>query len=168
VLELGCGHGVISQVLVDAWLTLYVMDSSPSLLHSFRERFPDVQTECAAAEESAFFHRSFDGLVAWGLIFPLPEETQRVVLTKAANALAPGGKFLFTAPREAVAWNDAITRLESRAGCGGERGTAARDGAAGRGGWMKGRITTTLRSGRCPSMMDGAYRENYPTLASLE
>jgi trans-aconitate methyltransferase len=114
VLELGCGHGVISQVLVDAWLTLYVMDSSPNLLHSFRERFPDVQTECAAAEESAFFHRSFDGLVAGGLIFLLPEETQRVVLTKAANALAPGGKFLFTAPREAVAWNDAITGLESR------------------------------------------------------
>ena len=114
VLELGCGHGVISQVLVDAGVKLYAVDASPSLLQAFRERFPAVQAECATAEESTYFDRTFDGVIAWGLIFLLPEETQRLVLTKAAHALEPGGRLLFTAPRDACTWNDGLTGLESR------------------------------------------------------
>jgi 2-polyprenyl-3-methyl-5-hydroxy-6-metoxy-1,4-benzoquinol methylase len=114
VLELGCGHGVISQVLVDAGVRLYALDSSPNLLHVFHERFPAVPTECAGAEESTYFDRKFDGVIAWGLIFLLPEEKQRVVIAKAANALAPGGRLLFTAPRDACMWNDGLTGLESR------------------------------------------------------
>jgi len=114
VLELACGHGVVSQVLVDQGLRLYAIDASPRLLAAFRERFPDVQTECAAAEESNYFGRTFDGVVAWGLMFLLPEETQRTVLAKMAKALKPGGRLLFTAPRGAVIWMDSLTDLESR------------------------------------------------------
>lgn len=114
VLELACGHGVISQVLVDEGLRLYAIDASPTLLAAFRKRFPDVQTECAAAEDSSYFGRTFDGVIAWGLIFLLPEETQRVVLARMARALKPGGRLLFTAPRGAVTWTDSLTGLESR------------------------------------------------------
>jgi len=114
VLELACGHGVISQVLVEEALRLYAIDASQSLLAAFRERFPDVPAECAAAEESRYFNRTFDGVIAWGLMFLLPEETQRVVLAKTAKALKRGGRLLFTAPRGAVAWMDSLTGLESR------------------------------------------------------
>ena len=114
VLELGCGDGVISQALVDAGLTLYGVDASPTLLRAFRERFPGIETECAAAEESTYFNRTFDGVIAVGLIFLLPESAQRNVLTKVANALKAGGWFLFTAPREACIWVDALTKRESR------------------------------------------------------
>lgn len=114
VLELACGHGVISQVLVDQGLRLYAIDASPTLLKAFRERFPQLETECAAAEESSYFDRTFDGVIAWGLIFLLPEETQRTVLAKMAKALKPGGRLLFTAPRGAVTWMDSLTGLESR------------------------------------------------------
>jgi 2-polyprenyl-3-methyl-5-hydroxy-6-metoxy-1,4-benzoquinol methylase len=114
VLELGCGHGVVSQALVDAGVTLYAMDASPTLLQTFRKRFPTVQTECAAAEESAYFDRTFDGVIAVGLIFLLPEDAQRMVLVKVANALNPGGRFLFTAPQQACTWTDAMTGRESR------------------------------------------------------
>jgi ubiquinone/menaquinone biosynthesis C-methylase UbiE len=71
VLELGCGDGVISLVLVEAALTLYGLDASPRLLRAFRERFPMAQAECAAAEEATYFDRTFDGVIAVGLIFLL-------------------------------------------------------------------------------------------------
>jgi 2-polyprenyl-3-methyl-5-hydroxy-6-metoxy-1,4-benzoquinol methylase len=114
VLELGCGDGVISEVLVEAGLTLYGVDASPTLLRSFRERFPLAKAECAAAEESSYFERSFDGVIAVGLIFLLPEVAQRIVLSKVANVLKVGGRFLFTAPREVCAWVDGLTKRESR------------------------------------------------------
>ena len=53
-------------------------------------------------------------MIAWGVMFLLPEETQRTVLAKMAKALKPGGQLLFTAPRGAVTWMDSLTGLESR------------------------------------------------------
>ena len=114
VLELGCGDGVISEALVKAGLTLCAVDASPTLLRAFRERFPNARTECAAAEESSYFDRTFDGVIAVGLIFLLPEAAQRIVLSKVANALKRGGRFLFTAPRQACSWVDELTKQESR------------------------------------------------------
>ena len=114
VLELACGHGVISQVLVDQGLQLYAIDASSRLLAAFHQRFPEVQAECVAAEDSNYFGRTFDGVIAWGLMFLLPEETQRMVLAKVAKALKPGGRFLFTAPYATVTWEDGLTGLESR------------------------------------------------------
>jgi hypothetical protein len=69
---------------------------------------------CCAAETSTFSDRQFDGVVAVGLLFLLEAEAQRIVLAKVTDALAPGGRFLFTAPRETGAWRDAMTVHESR------------------------------------------------------
>lgn len=113
VLELGCGFGVISTVLVEEGFALSLVDASPTLLGKFRERFPDVPAECGAAEESAFFDRTFDAVVAWGLLFLLPEETQRALIRKVAGALKPGGRFLFTAENRALEWEDSLTGLRS-------------------------------------------------------
>ena len=124
VLELGCGHGVISEVLVGAGpagaglagagVSLFAVDASPTLLAVFRKRFPGVRTECAAAQDSSFFKRRFDGVVAWGLIFLLEEESQRRLIAKMAEALKPGGQLVFTAPHERVEWIDSITERPSR------------------------------------------------------
>jgi 2-polyprenyl-3-methyl-5-hydroxy-6-metoxy-1,4-benzoquinol methylase len=114
VLELGCGHGAISQVLVDAGLTLSAIDASPSLLAAFRARYPGVETACAAAEDSDFFGRTFDGIVSVGMLFLLEEPAQRTVLQKAAQALRPGGRLLFTAPGQACEWTDILTQEPSR------------------------------------------------------
>ena len=113
VLELGCGHGVISEVLMDEGFDLYAIDASPTLLAKFRERFPIIPTECAAAEESNYFGRTFDAVVAWGLIFLLPVDAQRVLIHKVAQALNPGGRFLFTAEERALEWDDAMTGSRS-------------------------------------------------------
>jgi len=114
VLDLGCGHGEpIGRILCAAQCRIFAVDASERLLAEFRKRFPAASAEHAAVEESRLFARSFDGIVAWGLLFLLAAETQKLVLGKAAKALNPQGKLLFTAPREAAAWPDAMTGKES-------------------------------------------------------
>lgn len=114
ILELGCGHGVpISQVLVEEGFDVYGVDASATLIEAFRRQFPEAHAECSAVEESEFFGRMFDGIVACGLMFLLSADAQRDVIRKIAKALKPGGKFLFAAPRGAVTWRDSLTGRES-------------------------------------------------------
>lgn len=116
ILDLGCGHGVpISQALIYSGFAfaLYGVDASAKMISAFRARFPNAHAECSAAEDSEFFNRTFDGVVASGLMFLLPANVQKVVIGKVARALNPGGKFLFTSPAEAATWADALTGRES-------------------------------------------------------
>ncbi|KAA0990925.1 class I SAM-dependent methyltransferase [Dyadobacter aurulentus] len=114
VLDIGCGIGdPISKVLVDEGLTVYGMDASPSMVQIFRQNFPNSPVACEAAEDSLFFNRQFDAIIAWGLMFLLPVETQEIVIQKMANALSTGGRLLFTAPSRSMKWDDAITEIES-------------------------------------------------------
>ena len=114
ILDLGCGHGVpISQVLTEGGFIVYGVDASVTLIETFRKRFPSAYTECPAVEDSEFFRRTFDGVVAWGLMFLLPPDVQSAVIRKIARALNPSGRFLFTSPKEAATWRDALTGRES-------------------------------------------------------
>jgi len=110
VLDLACGFGVpISQALFDEGFAIWGVDASPSLLAAFRERFPNAPAECAAVEESEFFRRRFDAIVAWGLMFLLTPEHQVTVIRKAARTLNPGGRFLFTSLAKPFTWFDSLT-----------------------------------------------------------
>ncbi|NIJ55459.1 class I SAM-dependent methyltransferase [Dyadobacter arcticus] len=114
VLDIGCGIGLpISMALVDEGLTVYGIDASSSMVQIFKQNFPNSPVACEAAEDSSFFNRQFDAIIAWGLLFLLPVETQEVVIQKMANALSTGGKLLFTAPSQRMKWEDAITAIES-------------------------------------------------------
>ncbi|HWV30740.1 MAG TPA: class I SAM-dependent methyltransferase [Dyadobacter sp.] len=114
VLDVGCGAGdPISKVLVEEGLTVYAMDASPSMVQVFQQNFPNTPVACEAAEDSSFFNRQFDAIIAWGLMFLLPVETQKTVITKMAHALYSGGRLLFTASSQKMKWNDAITKIES-------------------------------------------------------
>lgn len=114
ILDLGCGHGVpIAQLLTEEGFTVYGVDASAKLIETFRKRFPSAHAEYSTVEDSEFFRRTFDGVVAWGLMFLLPRDVQSAVIRKIARALNPSGKFLFTSPKEAVTWRDALTGRES-------------------------------------------------------
>lgn len=114
VLDLGCGHGVpISQALLEEGCSVWGIDASPTLVSAFRSRFPGVEVECARVERSSFFGRTFDGVLAWGLLFLLEPETQPLVLEKIAGALGDGGRLLFTAPEQACEWVDVLTARRS-------------------------------------------------------
>jgi SAM-dependent methyltransferase len=115
VLDLGCGPGEPStRILLEAGLTAYAVDASPSMVAAFRMRFPQVAVEHSTVENSDFFHRTFDGVLAWGLLFLLEPESQALVIREVARALNPGGRFLFTAPAEPHEWLDAMTGRQSR------------------------------------------------------
>lgn len=115
VLDLGCGSGFpITRVLVDEGLTVYGVDASPTLVAAFRTHLPGVAVACESVEESAFFHRSFDAVLAWGLWFLLPAATQLDLPRRIATVLQPGGRLLFTAPSQPTTWLDSMTGEESR------------------------------------------------------
>jgi len=114
VLDLGCGHGVpISQVLVEEGFDVYGVDASPTLIAEFRIRFPTAHSQCSRVEETDFFGRTFEGVVAWGLLFLLPPGTQELVIGRVARALVPGGRFVFTSPYQVCTWTDILTGTQS-------------------------------------------------------
>jgi SAM-dependent methyltransferase len=115
VLDLGSGPGEPStRILREAGLSTYAVDASSTMVDTFRERFPGVPIEQNTIEASEFFDRTFDGVLAWGLLFLLQPAAQALVIEKVARALNPGGRFLFTAPKEPLEWLDALTGRQSQ------------------------------------------------------
>jgi len=114
VLDLGCGTGKpITKLLLDAGMKAYAVDASPTMVKAFRQNFPGTPVACEAAEDSLFFNKKFEGVIAWGLLFLLPEKTQEIIIQKAANALKTGGRLLFTSPSQRTEWNDIMTGRHS-------------------------------------------------------
>jgi 2-polyprenyl-3-methyl-5-hydroxy-6-metoxy-1,4-benzoquinol methylase len=115
VIDLGCGSGIpITQVLLTEGLNVCAVDASPSLVLAFRKNFPNILVACEAVEDSAFFGRTFDAVIACGLLFLLSSEQQQLLLQRIAPILNPHGRLLFTAPAQPALWNDVMTGLKSR------------------------------------------------------
>jgi len=100
--------------LVAEGLNVFGVDAAPSFVEAFRRNLPNTPVVCEAVQDSTFFNRTFDGVLAWGLIFLLSPDDQRRLIQRIADILAPGGRLLFTSPSEPLVWNDAMTGLESR------------------------------------------------------
>ncbi|MBN05460.1 bifunctional 2-polyprenyl-6-hydroxyphenol methylase/3-demethylubiquinol 3-O-methyltransferase UbiG [Ponticaulis sp.] len=115
VVDIGAGTGwPVTQVLIDAGVRISAIEASPKLAGVFRERFPDVELACEAAETSDFFGCQFDGAVAIGLMFLLSEAGQMALIERVSGALKSGGRFLFSAPHQVCEWEDALTGRMSR------------------------------------------------------
>lgn len=130
VLDVGAGSGEpLGAALIAAGFEVFAIDAAPSMVAAFRRRFPGVPVACEAAERSRFFGRTFDGVLAVGLVFLLPEDAQRALIGRMAAALAPGGRLLFSAPRQACVWRDRQTgRRSSSLGADAYRRIVARSG----------------------------------------
>lgn len=114
VLDLACGPGTPrAEVLANRDFALYAIDAAPSFVNAYRAHFPRAHVACESAEESLFFSKTFDGIMAWGLLFLLPADAQRALLPRIGRALRSGGAFLFTAPLETCTWADASTKRQS-------------------------------------------------------
>jgi SAM-dependent methyltransferase len=115
VLDLGCGSGVpIAKALVDIGLAVYGVDASPTLCAAFRRHFPNAQVAREAVETSSFFGMRFDAVIAWGLMFLLPAESQLPLVRRVSQTLSLHGRFLFTAPAQVCSWTDVLTGLTSQ------------------------------------------------------
>ena len=95
------------------WLQRVWSGCLTQLTAEFRANFPTAPVQCAAVEDSDFFGRSFDGVVAWGLFFLLSAEVQLKIIGKVAAVLPGGGRLLFTAPSQPCSWLDAMTERTS-------------------------------------------------------
>src|ERR1700722_6570938 len=115
VIDLGCGSGFpITEALVAEGLNVFGVDAAPSFVQAFRRNLPNTPVVCEAVQDSRFFDRTFDAVLAWGLMFLLDAEDQRRLIQRIAGILVPGGRLLFASPAEPLVWNDAMTGLESR------------------------------------------------------
>jgi len=115
VIDLGCGPGFpITEVLVAEGLEVFGVDAAPSFVEAFARNLPNAPVALEAVQDSRFFDRTFDGVLAWGLMFLLAVKEQRRLIERIAGILRPGGRLLFTSPRESIVWTDAMTGLESR------------------------------------------------------
>lgn len=114
LLDVACGPGgPRGDALSRPDVTRHAIDAAPTLVVAYRRRYPGAIVACEAVETSTFFQRHFDGIVAWGLLFLLPEKSQRALLPRLAAALSPGGRLLFTAPHQAGEWADLSTGRRS-------------------------------------------------------
>jgi len=114
VIDLGCGPGFpITAVLVDEGLHVFGVDVAPSFVAAFQRNLPGTPIVCEAVQESRFFDRTFDGVLAWGLMFLLQAEDQHRLIQRFAGTLVPGGRLLFTSTAKPAAWNDGMTGLAS-------------------------------------------------------
>ena len=114
VVDLGCGPGFpITEILVVEGLNVFAVDAAPSFVEAFRKNLPDIPVACEAVQDSKFFDRTFDGVLAWGLMFLLSAEDQRRLIRKFAEVLVLGGRLLFTSTAKPQVWSDAMTELES-------------------------------------------------------
>jgi len=110
VIEIACGGGdPVTRTLVNAGLKLWAIDSSPTLITVFKDRFPDIPAQCATVLESDYFRRKYDAAISIGLIFLLCERDQIKMLGRVSEILRPGASFLFTAPVKVGTWADANT-----------------------------------------------------------
>ena len=110
ILDIGCGSGVpIARALVEDGYSVWGIDASPSLIAAYRRHFPDMPAACEPAQHSAFFDRTFVGAVSIGLVFLLAPTDQQQLLGNVSSVLEPGGRFLFSAPREICEWKDTLT-----------------------------------------------------------
>src|SRR5262249_53997010 len=101
VVDLGCGPGIpITEVLVAEGLNVHAVEAAPSFVEAFRRNLPNTPVACEAVQDSRFFDRTFDGVLAWGLIFLLSPDDQRRLIQRIAGILVPGGRLLFTSPAD--------------------------------------------------------------------
>jgi SAM-dependent methyltransferase len=114
VIDLGCGPGFpITAVLVDEGLHVFGVDAAPSFVAAFQSNLPGTPIVCEAVQESKLFDRTFDAVLAIGLIFLLNTEDQHRLIQRFAEILVPGGRLLFTATAKPAIGSDAMTGLES-------------------------------------------------------
>jgi SAM-dependent methyltransferase len=115
ILDIGCGTGIpVTKILVEEGMSVFALDASPTMTAVFQRNFPGVSVVCESVENSSLFNRSFDSIIAVGIVFLLSDEKQRALIPKMAAALNPGGRLLFTAPLQKLEWKDIMTGQRSR------------------------------------------------------
>jgi SAM-dependent methyltransferase len=90
-------------------LQVFGVDAAPSFVAALQRNLPGAPVICEAVRESRLFDRTFDAVMAWGLMFLLHGEDQRRLVQRFAEILVRGGRLLFTPTAKPAVPNDATT-----------------------------------------------------------
>ncbi|WP_199423567.1 class I SAM-dependent methyltransferase [Actinotalea solisilvae] len=118
VVEIGCGHGLVSAcaALADPGRTVLGVDIDAEKIRHAREAARGVPNlEFDVAVSGAVPAGPWDAVAFVDVLYLLPESEQRRLLTEAVEQLAPGGlvvvKEMGTEPAWKVRWNTAQETL---------------------------------------------------------
>lgn len=91
VLDVGCGTGALTQVLIDRVGAGNVtgIDPSEAFVGAFRERFPDVRIEHGSAESLPFPDDRFDAAIAQLVVHFMQDPVRGIA--EMARVTRPGG-----------------------------------------------------------------------------
>lgn len=96
VLEIGCGSGTDTKVLVDEGFEVTATDFSPTALHLVREHLPDVPLLLHDVREPfPFGNGSFDLILASLSLHYFDDLTTRRIARELKRLLRPRGLFLY-------------------------------------------------------------------------
>ena len=95
VLELGCGYGRMTRVLLDRGFRVTGVDVSAEMLRFAASYVPEA---CLVQADASEFRtgKTFDAVLAWDSLFHLPPDRHRPMLEHIARFLKPGGLLLMT------------------------------------------------------------------------
>ncbi len=114
VLEIGCGHGLFSTYAALAGpersvLGVDIDADKIALARQVAARLPTVDLSFQVAESGAVPEGPWDAIVIVDVLYLLPADAQRALLSDAARQLAPGGSLLVKemspTPRWKATWN---------------------------------------------------------------
>jgi ubiquinone/menaquinone biosynthesis C-methylase UbiE len=94
VLEIGCGTGAVTALLVARGAQVTAIDQSPEMLEQARRRLPDAAVdwrEQTAAEIDVLPEAAFEAVVLCLCLSDMSSSERRFVLEEAALRLAEGG-----------------------------------------------------------------------------
>jgi ubiquinone/menaquinone biosynthesis C-methylase UbiE len=95
VLDVGCGHGWLSNAMHEAGARVWGVDGSAELLHRARTTYPDIEfTECNLTHGLPETERRFDRVIAHMVLMDIPEIGP--LISAVRQVLKPQGRFIFT------------------------------------------------------------------------
>jgi SAM-dependent methyltransferase len=97
VLDVGCGHGWLSQLMLEAGAGVMGVDGSQTLLETARSRHPGIEfTQFDLARGLPQFDREFDRIVANMVMMDIPDIGPLVAAIR--RVMKPQARFMFTLP----------------------------------------------------------------------
>lgn len=93
VLDLCCGHGAVTQILVQRFSNVTGLDASPKAIAGAQKAVPQAKFVQAFAEAMPFADGSFDLVHTSMALHEMQPEQRRKILAEVFRILKPGGIF---------------------------------------------------------------------------
>nr|WP_273038959.1 class I SAM-dependent methyltransferase [Iningainema tapete] len=111
ILDLGCGHGLLSNLLAISSQKRQVLgiDIDAKKISAAQRTIANRSNIKFEIGDAALCCGSYDAITIADMMYLIPPQTQRVILTNIANALKPNGVLVWKTHSHQPRWKYAIT-----------------------------------------------------------